>query len=95
MAKLALVVEYHVKPERRAAFIDLIREHAAGTLDDEEGCVQFDVLLPNENGRILVYEVYRDETALKEHMQSPRLADTRSRYDGWLDERTITVCTVG
>lgn len=95
MAKIALVVEFHVKPERRAAFIDLIREHAEGTLRDEEGCVQFDVLLPNENGRIFLYEVYRDEDALKEHMQSQRLAETRSRYDGWIEERTITVCTVG
>ena len=95
MAKIALIVEFHVKSEHRAAFIELMRGHAAGTLAEEEGCVQFDLLLPNENGRVFLYEVYADETALKTHMGSERLSNTRAAYDGWIDERTIHVCTVG
>lgn len=95
MTKIALIVEFHVKSEHRAEFIALLREHAAGTLADEEGCVQFDVLLPNENGRVFLYEVYRDEAALKEHTASTRLANTRASYEGMVDDRTIHVCTVG
>ncbi|NKB57484.1 MAG: hypothetical protein GKS00_14255 [Alphaproteobacteria bacterium] len=95
MAKIALIVEFNVKAEHRVAFITLLREHAEGTVQEEEGCVQFDVLLPNENGRVFLYEVYRDEVALKAHMASERLANTRSSYDGWIDDRTIHVCTVG
>ena len=63
MTKIALVVEFQVKSEHRAEFITLMRDHAAGTLADEEGCLQFDLLLPNENGRVFLYEVYRDEAA--------------------------------
>ena len=95
MTKIALIVEFQVKSEHRADFITLMREHAEGTLAEEEGCVQFDLLLPNENGRVFLYEVYRDEAALKEHMGSARLANTRAGYDGWVEDRVIHVCTVG
>lgn len=95
MTKIALIVEFHVKSEHRADFITLLRDHAAGTLADEEGCLQFDLLLPNENGRVFLYEVYRDEAALTAHMGSERLAATRSTYEDWVDDRVIHVCTVG
>ena len=95
MTKIALIVEFQVISEHRADFITLMREHAEVTLADEEGCLQFDILLPNENGRVFLYEVYRDEAALKQHMGSERLASTRSSYEGWYDDRVIHVCTVG
>jgi quinol monooxygenase YgiN len=96
MSKIALIVEFETKSESRAAFIDLMRNHAEGTLADEEGCLQFDVLLPTEgNGRVFLYEVYRDEAALREHTQSPRLAATRERYADMIEGRTIHLCTVG
>ena len=46
MSKIALIVEFETKPEDRAAFIALIRSHGEGTLADEDGCLQFDLLLP-------------------------------------------------
>ncbi len=95
MSRIALVVEFHVKTERREDFIALMREHAKGTLEEEEGCLQFDVLLPNENGRVFLYEVYRDQAALEVHMGSARLARTRAAYEDMIESRTITVCTVG
>lgn len=95
MAKIALIVEFNVKSEHRVAFITLLREHAAGTLADEEGCLQFDVLLPTENGHVFLYEVYRDEAAFKIHSESERLAKTRSAYQDWIEDRSIHVCTVG
>ena len=96
MSKIALIVEFEIKPENRTAFIDLMRDHAAGTLAGEDGCLQFDVLLPTEgNGRVFLYEVYRDEAALREHTQSPRLAATREGYADMIEGRTIHVCTVG
>ena len=81
MSKIALVVEFQIKPDRREDFLRLMREHAAGTLQDEAGCLQFDILLPQENGhRIFLYEVYRDDAAIQEHRQSARLARTRDSY---------------
>jgi autoinducer 2-degrading protein len=96
MGKIALVVEYRVKPDRREAFLRLMHEHAAGTLAEEAGCLQFDVLLPQEDAsRVFLYEVYRDGAAFQEHNKSARLAQTRDSYADMLEHRTITVCTVG
>ena len=35
--KIALMVEFGVKPDRRAEFLDLMRSHAKLTLDSEPG----------------------------------------------------------
>ena len=96
MSEIAMVVEYRVKPDHREAFLRLMREHAAGTLAEEAGCLQFDVLLPQEDeSRVFLYEVYRDGAALQEHNKSSRLTQTRDSYADMLEHRTITVCTVG
>jgi quinol monooxygenase YgiN len=94
VSKIAIVVEFQVKPGCLDDFLTIIREHAAGTLADEEGCLQFDVLLPKEgDNRVLLYEAYRDDAAFALHGQSQRLATTRSRYADLIEERTITLCT--
>ncbi len=94
MSKIALVVEFQIKDGGLDDFLKIIREHAAGTLADEEGCLQFDVLLPKEGGnRVLLYEAYRDDAAFEIHGSSARLAQTRSRYGDLIEDRTIHVCT--
>lgn len=105
MSKIALIVEFAVKPGRRDEFIKHIGEHARGTLADEPGCVHFDVLLPKdapsdaaerkENpSRVFLYEVYRDEEAFKAHGTNPRLAKTRKDYEDMIISRNITRCDV-
>lgn len=95
MSKIAIVVEFQVKPNYREQFLSIICEHATGTLGEEEGCWQFDVLLPHEDGnRVFLYEVYRDDAAFQVHGKSPRLQQTRSRYADMIEKRTITRCAV-
>ena len=95
MSQVAIVVEYQVKPARRVAFEGLIRAHAAGTKEDEDGCERFDVLIPREDpGRVMVYEIYRDEEAYREHNASPRLFRVREDYKDMIDDRRIVVCDV-
>ncbi len=96
MSKIAIVVEFQIKSGRCEDFLAIIREHAAGTLAEEEGCLQFDVLLPKEGeDRVLLYEVYRDDSAFQVHGRSARLATTRSHYADIIENRIITLCTVG
>ena len=65
MNQVAILVEYVVKPENRAAFEKVIRAHAEGTLADERGCLRFDVLVPRDDtGTMMVYEICRDQRAL-------------------------------
>jgi len=93
VSRIALVVEFDVKPEHRTAFENVIRSHAVRTLEAESGCLQFDVLIPQEDtGKVFLFECYRDADAFKEHTKSPILADTRSKYKDMIANRRITIC---
>ena len=48
MSRIMIVVEFEVKPEHRNAFIELMKGHARRSRA-EDGCQQFDVLLPQED----------------------------------------------
>lgn len=98
MARTALVVEFTLKPGAQAAFDAIIRDHAAGTLADEPGCERFDVLQPQgrdgqpDTTRVMLYEVYADDAAVKAHTENPRLARTRAAYADLIEGRTIHMC---
>jgi quinol monooxygenase YgiN len=92
MSRLMIVVEFEVKPEYRARFIELIKGHAHRSRA-EDGCQQFDVLLPQEDqNRVLLVEAWRDQAALDVHSKGPMLASTRETYQPWLVSRKATRC---
>jgi quinol monooxygenase YgiN len=93
MSRIMIVVEFEVKPEHRNQFIELIRGHAQRSRA-EEGCQQFDVLLPQDDrNRVLLVEAWRDQASLDVHSKSPMLAKTRETYQPWLVNRKATRCT--
>jgi quinol monooxygenase YgiN len=90
MSRIMIVVEFEVKPEHRNQFIELIRGHAQRSRA-EEGCQQFDVLLPQDDrNRVLLVEAWRDQASLDVHSKSPMLAKTRETYQPWLVNRKAT-----
>lgn len=94
MSKVALVVEFDIKPEHRQAFEEIIRSHGKRTKEQEEGCVAFEVLIPNrDENKIFLYECYRDAAAFDVHGKSPLLAETREKYKDMIENRRITVCS--
>ena len=93
MGRIALVVEYDVKPEHMQAFKALMQEHARATLAEEDGCVAFDLLTPRDMpGKMFLYECYADDAAFAAHNATARLADTREKYKNMLSGRRIAVC---
>jgi len=74
MSRLMIVVEFDVKPENHSAFVELMKNHARLSRA-EDGCQQFDVLLPQSgNLRTLArqpegYTLYRGLTA--DHRETP------------------------
>jgi (4S)-4-hydroxy-5-phosphonooxypentane-2,3-dione isomerase len=93
MSRIMIVVEFEVKPEHRNQFFELIKGHAQRSRA-EDGCQQFDVLLPQEDHhRVLLVEAWRDQAALDVHSKSPMLAKTRETYQPWLVSRKATRCT--
>lgn len=93
MSIRSLIVEFKIKPGQMEKFLDIIKDHAAGTLSDEEGCQQFHVCVPDEETHtVWLYEQYADESALDIHKASPRLATNRKRYADLIESRIIRVC---
>lgn len=67
-----ILVEFDLKEGARDAFLPLVLENAARSLEDEPGCLVFDVLsVANDPDRIVLYEVYRDKEAFGEHLKAP------------------------
>jgi quinol monooxygenase YgiN len=93
MSRIMIVVEFEVKPEQRSAFIELMTGHARRSRA-EDGCQQFDVLLPQEDqNRVFLVEAWRDQAALDAHSKGPMLAKTRETYQPWLLSRRAVRCT--
>ena len=93
MSRIMIVVEFEVKPDHRNQFIELMRGHAQRSRA-EDGCQQFDVLLPQEDqSRVLLVEAWRDQAALDAHSKGPMLAKTQETYRPWLLTRKATRCT--
>jgi autoinducer 2-degrading protein len=68
MPAIALVVEIRTHPGQRDALLARLRQHRANVLAHEPGCQRFEILLAEEEADTLVlYELYRDDDALKDH----------------------------
>jgi quinol monooxygenase YgiN len=93
MSRIMIVVEFEVKPEHRNQFIELLKGHAQRSRT-EDGCQQFDVLVPQEDqSRVLLVEAWRDQAALDVHSKAPTMAKLRESYQPWLVSRQATRCT--
>ena len=74
MSRLMIVVEFEVKPEHRSAFVELMKGHAQRSRA-EDGCQQFDVLVPQEDqSSVFLVEAWRDQAALDVHIKLPAMA---------------------
>jgi quinol monooxygenase YgiN len=84
---VVLHLELVVKPEFREEFLEALWGDANGALDNEEGCLRFDVTVDSENpNRILLYEVYRDADARAIHRAAPYLQPVSAGLERWLAE---------
>lgn len=67
----AVTVQFRLRPGTEQTFLPLMRENAARSLHDEDGCHQFDVATdPERPGDVFLYELYTDAQAFRLHLQS-------------------------
>lgn len=67
-----MMVEYTIDEANIDKVVDLLSELQLQTLENEEGCVVFDVLLGEEDAsKIFIYESYESHEAYKKHTNSP------------------------
>jgi (4S)-4-hydroxy-5-phosphonooxypentane-2,3-dione isomerase len=90
---IALFVTLHVRPGQRERLMAGITVQGATSLAQESGCLQFDVCVDTADpDRVLLYEVYEDQTAFEAHGQTPHFAAWKAVADECVEriERTLT-----
>jgi LDH2 family malate/lactate/ureidoglycolate dehydrogenase/quinol monooxygenase YgiN len=70
-AAYTILVEFTVREGARPRFVELVRANAAASLAGEPGCRRFDVFVPDDGDRIVLYEEYRDRRAFADHCRAP------------------------
>jgi autoinducer 2-degrading protein len=72
MTSRAILVEFVVRPEDIGRARELILENAAASLENELGCLRFDVLEEaTEPCGFTLYEIYRNAADFDAHLRSP------------------------
>ena len=90
MPKIALCVEIPVHPQHRDNFEAELKDHAAKTLSEEAGCLQFDTHCSLEDPNLFfIYEVYANDDAITLHRANPQLAHYRETTADMVIERRI------
>lgn len=101
MPKIALVVEFEVRPGCHAALLALMRAHAAACLAEEPGLERFDVLEvmdaegQPDPGRLMLYEVFADAAARQAHWGFPRHEATKAAFAPLILGRSSRLCRLG
>lgn len=100
MDEQAVIVEYEIEEGRAEEFRTLITDHARRTLEEEQGCLRFEVLEPVERGggaipnRMMVYEIYASPLAFAQHGQNPRLERVRTAMAPLVKSRRLVLARV-
>jgi len=95
LPKLAIIGTLEVAPGRKDEVLPLLMAHRARCLKDEPGTLQFEVLVPREDDtKVLLYEVYRDDAAFNVHWNGTSVARLREEAAGMIVKVYGTRCAL-
>ena len=95
MSKLAIVVTIEVKPGQMQEVLKALKAHAARSLSSEQGTLQFDVLVPvDEGNKVMLYEAYVDEAAFETHRKGESMPILQRETEGKVGSTSAVRCTV-
>ncbi len=100
MPQIAIIVEFETLEGHEEAFTRLISEHARLTLQEEEGCLRFEVIKPIERdgtpipNKVMVNELYADEPAVSQHEKNPRMPGLQAATGKLLASRRLIMAEV-
>ncbi len=85
------IVDFEIDVAHTADFMPAMRRQAENSVTLESGCLQFDVSVdPDDPTRILLYEVFVDESAFEAHLASTHFNAFDRLTKAWVLERRIT-----
>ena len=82
-----IIAPIQIKDGHKDEFIEALLEDARGSVNDEPGCLRFDVIQDSADAnRVWLYEVYVDEAAFQAHTQAPHFVKWRDTVADWRDQ---------
>ncbi|MBV7263077.1 antibiotic biosynthesis monooxygenase [Photobacterium sp. WH24] len=90
-----IVVKNSVKAGFRDQYLSIMKENAKASVENEEGCLVFDVLCAQDNDHCFyLYEIYTSEDALAAHKLTPHYLESRKHLAGLIDDQSVIRCDV-
>ena len=84
------IAELEVNPAQLESFKAAAKEVGETSVREEPGCLALYAVSEKENpGRIIVFEIYRDEVAYKTHVQTPHFKKFRATTDNMVQSRKL------
>ncbi|MBF0276364.1 MAG: antibiotic biosynthesis monooxygenase [SAR324 cluster bacterium] len=92
---VSLVVHLEIASEKFDEFIEIARGHGKRSLETEDGCLSFQVMISEEEAnKVILVEVYQDNEALESHWKSAHMAAYLEKTGGMISNRQRFKCTV-
>jgi quinol monooxygenase YgiN len=89
----ALIVHLDIRHEDFDQFVEIVRAHGDYSLNTEEGCRSFQVMLPiDEADKVILVEVYDDNDALELHWKSGHMQVYREKTKDMIVRRQRHQC---
>lgn len=82
-----VIAQFRVKPSCVKDFLALAQDDAKHSVEDEAGCLEFDVNISQaEMSTVLFYEVYQSRAAFEAHLKTPHLERFREGFPPLIEE---------
>ena len=96
MPKVAIIGTIEVEPGQRDQLVPLLMEHRARCMKDEPAItLQMEFLAPyDDDSKVLLYEVYRDDAAFEVHRNGRSMAQFRQDTAGMRVKLHATKCAL-
>ncbi len=85
-----VTVTFEIEAARSAAFNAAVKTQAKNSLELEPDCLRFDVCLdPDKDGRVFLYELYRDAAAFDLHLASEHFKTFNALVEPWTRSKAV------
>ena len=79
-----VIVPIQIEHGHRDEFLEALMVDAKGANEDEPGCLRFDAVQDaDDDHRIWLYEVYKDEAAFNDHLAAPHFQVFKAAAEKW------------
>ena len=79
-----VIVPIQIEQGHRDEFLEALMVDAKGANEDEPACLRFDAVQhADDDHRIWLYEVYKDEAAFNDHLAAPHFQVFKAAAEKW------------